>query len=300
MDRSITTTNTIRMLFSKKPKGDKTGFFTSPKRVLAYIALILFTLLWITPILIAIGTSLRTYSDILLQGGPFSMPAELVLTNYRVAWERGGLSHYLPNSFIITIPALFLTLFLSSLSAFALARFRFRGARLILVMFLAGNMLPPQVLMLPVFRLTDALGLYDTYWALILFHTAFQLGFCTFVFRNYMRTIPNEMLESARIDGCGEFRIYWQIMLPLILPAMAALATLEFTWIFNNYLWAIILLRSDSLKPITAGLAVLQGQYVTDWSVIIAGALMASIPTLLVFVFLQRYFLSGLTLGSYK
>ena len=296
----MTTTNKFRMTFTKKPTGKKDRFFSSPKRVLAYVALIIFTLMWITPIFIAIGTSLRTYSDILLQGGPFSMPRELVLTNYQVAWERGGLSHYLPNSFIITLPALFLTLFLSSLSAFALARFRFKGNRLIFVLFIAGNMLPAQVLMLPVFRLTDAIGLYDTYWALILFHTAFQLGFCTFVLRNYMRTIPNEMLEAARIDGCGEFRVYWQIMLPLTLPAMAALATLEFTWIFNNYLWAIILLRSDALKPITAGLAVLQGQYTTDWSVIIAGALMASIPTLLVFFFLQRYFVGGLTLGSYR
>lgn len=296
----MTTTNKFSITFTEKLTGDKDRFFSSPKRVLAYVALITFTLMWITPILIAIGTSLRTYSDILLQGGPFSMPRELVLTNYQVAWERGGLSHYLPNSFIITLPALFLTLFLSSLSAFALARFRFKGNRLIFVLFIAGNMLPAQVLMLPVFRLTDAIGLYDTYWALILFHTAFQLGFCTFVLRNYMRTIPNEMLEAARIDGCGEFRVYWQIMLPLTLPAMAALATLEFTWIFNNYLWAIILLRSDALKPITAGLAVLQGQYTTDWSVIIAGALMASIPTLLVFFFLQRYFVGGLTLGSYR
>jgi len=296
----MTTTNKFSITFTEKLTGDKDRFFSSPKRVLAYVALIIFTLMWITPILIAIGTSLRTYSDILLQGGPFSMPRELVLTNYQVAWERGGLSHYLPNSFIITLPALFLTLFLSSLSAFALARFRFKGNRLIFVLFIAGNMLPAQVLMLPVFRLTDAIGLYDTYWALILFHTAFQLGFCTFVLRNYMRTIPNEMLEVARIDGCGEFRVYWQIMLPLTLPAMAALATLEFTWIFNNYLWAIILLRSDALKPITAGLAVLQGQYTTDWSMIIAGALMASIPTLLVFFFLQRYFVGGLTLGSYR
>ena len=296
----MTTTNKFSITFAEKLAGDKDRFFSSPKRVLAYVALIIFTLMWITPILIAIVTSLRTYSDILLQGGPFSMPRELVLTNYQVAWERGGLSHYLPNSFIITLPALFLTLFLSSLSAFALARFRFKGNRLIFVLFIAGNMLPAQVLMLPVFRLTDAIGLYDTYWALILFHTAFQLGFCTFVLRNYMRTIPNEMLEAARIDGCGEFRVYWQIMLPLTLPAMAALATLEFTWIFNNYLWAIILLRSDALKPITAGLAVLQGQYTTDWSVIIAGALMASIPTLLVFFFLQRYFVGGLTLGSYR
>jgi len=294
----MATINTSRELAGRR--GGKAKFFTSPKRVLLYIVLVIFTAFWIVPILVAIGTAFRTNSDILLQGGPFSLPQELVLTNFQDAWQRGGLSRYIPNSFIITFPSLFLTLFLSSMSAYALARFRFRGNRLIFALFIAGNMLPFQVLMLPVFRLTDALGLYDTYWALILFHTAFQLGFCTFVLRNYMRTIPGEMLEAARIDGCGEFRIYWQIMLPLVLPAMAAVATLEFTWIFNDYLWAIVLLRSDALKPISAGLALLQGQYIQDWTVIIAGALMGTLPTMVVFIFLQRYFLGGLTLGSTK
>jgi multiple sugar transport system permease protein len=115
-----------------------------------------------------------------------------------------------------------------------------------------------------------------------------------------MRTVPGEILEAARIDGCGEFRIWAQIMMPLTLPALAALATLEFTWIFNDYLWAIVLLRTDALKPVTAGLATLQGQYVTDWTVIVSGALIATVPTVLLFIFLQRYFIEGLTLGASK
>jgi multiple sugar transport system permease protein len=142
--------------------------------------------------------------------------------------------------------------------------------------------------------------LYDTYLSLILIHTAFQLGFCTFVLRNFMRTVPHEISDAARVDGCSEFRIYWQIIMPLTLPALAALATLEFTWVFNDYLWAIILLRSDNLRPVTAGLATLRGQFNTDWPVITAGALLATIPTLIVFIFLQRYFIQGLTLGSSK
>jgi multiple sugar transport system permease protein len=133
-----------------------------------------------------------------------------------------------------------------------------------------------------------------------LIHTAFQLGFCTFVLRNFMKTVPSEIFDAARVDGCSEFRSYWQIMLPLSLPALAALATLEFTWIFNDYLWAIILLQSDTLKPVTAGLATLKGQFNTDWPVITAGAIIATLPTLIVFVFLQRYFIQGLTLGSNK
>lgn len=274
-------------------------YFKSPWRVLIYIVLVIAAFLWFVPILTGLITSLRTFDEILLNGF-ISWPETITLENFKTAWERGGLSRYLPNSFIITIPALVLTLFFSSLAAYALARFKFSGNRLIFFTFVGGMLLPFQVLLLPVFRLTDFLGLYDTYWGLILFHTAFQLGFCTFMLRNYMRTVPGEIIEAARIDGCSEVRIWAQIMLPLTLPAIAAVATLEFTWIFNDYLWAIVLLRSDSLKPITAGLATLQGQYVTDWPVIVAGALIGTLPTLLVFLFLQRYFIEGLTLGSTK
>jgi len=275
-------------------------FFSSPWRTVGFVALLLVTFIWLVPLLTALVTAFRSNDDIMLQGGPFSLPREIVLTNFQTAWERGGLSRYLPNSFIITLPSLLLTLFLSSLSAYALARFRFRGSRLIFFLYVGGTLLPFQVLMLPVFRLTDALGLYDTFAGLIAIHTAFQLGFCTFLLRNYMRTVPGEIMEAARIDGCGEFRIWWQIMMPLTMPAIAALATLEFTWIFNDYLWAIVLLRNDALKPVTAGLATLQGQYIMDWTVIVAGALLATVPTIFVFLFLQRYFIEGLTLGATK
>jgi multiple sugar transport system permease protein len=278
---------------------ESTSYFKSPWRTLLFVVLIFATFLWLIPILTGLVTSIRTFDDILFNG-LISWPKELTLENFSAAWDRGGLSRYLPNSFIITLPSLTLTLLLSSLGAYALARFKFRGNQLIFFTFVGGMLLPFQVLMLPVFQLTDKLGLYDTYWGLIAFHTAFQLGFCTFMLRNYMRTVPGEIIEAARIDGCSEFRIWWQIMIPLTVPAIAAIATLEFTWIFNDYLWAIVLLRSDKLKPITAGLATLQGQFITDWPVIVSGALLGTIPTLLVFLFLQRYFIEGLTLGSTK
>lgn len=259
----------------------------------------LLTALWLVPIIAAVVTSLRTYDDILLNGF-WSMPHVLTLENFAEAWHRGGLSHYLPNSFIITIPAMVATLFLSSLGGYALARFKFPGNRLILFIFVGGMMLPFQILLLPVFKLTDALHIYNTYWALIIFHTSFQLGFCTFVLRNYMRTVPGEILEAARVDGCGEFRIYRQIMMPLTLPAMGALATLVFTWVFNDFLWALILLQRDALKPVSTGLATLMGQYIMEWTVITAGSLIAAVPTVIVFLFLQRYFVAGLTLGATK
>ena len=167
-------------------------------------------------------------------------------------------------------------------------------------MYVAGTMLPFQILLLPVFLLTNKTGLYDTYWGVIIIHIAFQLGFCTFVLRNFMRTIPNEIMDAARIDGSSEFGIYWRIAVPLTVPAIAALATLEFTWIFNDYIWAFILVQRDALKPVTFGLAGLQGQYSTNWPLMVAAALLAAVPTLIVFFVLQRYFIGGLTLGSGK
>ncbi len=264
-----------------------------------YSFLIIFTLSYMAPFFSAILTSVRTQDDISLNGF-FSVPREIVLENYSEAWVRGGVSKYMLNSFIITIPALVGTIFLSSLSAYALARFKFPGNRLLYFMYVAGTMLPFQILLLPVFLLTNKLGLYNTYWGVILIHVAFQLGFCTFVLRNFMRTIPGDIMEAARIDGASEFGIYWRVVMPLTVPAIAAVATLEFTWIFNDYLWAIILVQNDDLKPVTAGLSTLQGQFITDWPLIVAGALIATVPTLIVFFALQRYFIGGLTLGSGK
>jgi multiple sugar transport system permease protein len=264
-----------------------------------FVFVLIAALVWLLPFIVALLTSFRTNDDI-LSNGLLALPKSIDLNSFRDAWTRGDLSKFLPNSFIITLPALAITLFLSSLSAYALSRFSFPGRRLILGVFVGGMMLPFQILLLPVFRLSENLGIYDTYWALIAIHAAFQLGFCTFVLRNYMVTLPDSLSEAAKIDGAREWAIYSRVIMPLVIPAMAAVATLEFTWIFNDYIWALILVRSSAKMPVTAGLAILQGQYIQDWTVIISGALMATLPTIAVFVFLQKYFIKGLTLGSNK
>ena len=264
-----------------------------------YVFLTVLAALWLIPIFAALFTAVRTMDDISINGF-WSIPQVITLNNFVEAWGSARVSQYLVSSFIVTIPSLFGMLFLSSLTAYALARFRFRLNLPIYFMFVAGTMLPFQILLLPVFLLVKSLNLYNTYFALIAIHTTFQMGFCVLVLRNFMRTVPSEIFEAARVDGCSEFKIYWRIMLPLSLPAMASLATLEFTWVFNDYIWALILVSKQELLPVTAGLATLRGQYTTDWPVITAGALLSTIPTLIVFVFLQRYFIQGLTLGSNK
>jgi multiple sugar transport system permease protein len=271
-----------------------------PYRIaLFYLFIVPLLFIWLIPIFMTLLTAVRSLDDITLNG-PFSWPSEIELQNFNQAWNQGGLSKYMTNSFIVTIPALLICLSLASMAGFALARFNFRGNLLIYFTFVGGSLLPFQILMLPVYRLSNTLNLYDTYWALIIFHGAFQIGFCTFVLRNFIRTIPGEIFDAARIDGASEFRIYRQHVLPLTLPAIAALATLEFTWIFNDYLWALILVQQDDLKPVTTGLASLRGEYIQAYNVQFAGTLIAVVPTVLLFIFLQRYFIQGLTMGSGK
>ena len=264
-----------------------------------FVFMIGFVLIWLLPVFGGILTAFRSMDD-LTTNGFWSLPDNLSGTYFFEAWTTGMLGRYLYNSFIITIPALAGTLFLSSLCGYALASYRFKGNFLIYVTFVGGMLLPFQLLMLPVFQLSNYFKIYDTYLGLIMIHMAFQLGFCTFFLRNFMMTVPPQMAEAARIDGCSEFRIYARIYLPLSLPAMAAVGTLEFTWIFNDYLWALVLLKDNNLKPVTTGLSTLQGQYIASWNVLVAGSLLATIPTVVVFIFLQRYFIEGLTMGSGK
>jgi multiple sugar transport system permease protein len=211
----------------------------------------------------------------------------------------------------VTIPAVIVTIIVASMVAFAVSRFSWRFNLVILLIFTAGNLLPPQVIIVPLFKLYNALRgvppplsdnslLYDQYFGVFLINFVFQLGFCIFVLSNYMKTISKEITESAIVDGAHVLRIWWSIVLPLCRPALAAMATLLFTFIYNDFFWALLLMKSGDRRPITSALNNLQGQFVTDTNVLAAGALLAAIPTILVYIALQRHFISGLTLGSTK
>ena len=168
-------------------------------------------------------------------------------------------------------------------------------------MYLAGMLLPFQILIIPVFFISNnIIHTYDTYIGVILFHIAFQLGFSSFFMRNFIKTIPTSIIEAAKIDGCSNFGIFFKVILPLMRPALAALSTLLFTWIWNDYLWALVLIQSDSLKPITVALENLKGQWVASYHLQSAGAILAAIPPVLIFAFLQKHFIKGLTMGSGK
>ena len=239
-----------------------------------------------------------------------AVEGQLTLRNYANAWTQGDFGLHFWNSAVITVPAVVLTLFLASCMAFVLARFSFRFNLTLLAVFLAANLLPPQALLVPVYRMFRAIQLpawlsssgtlLNNQLGVILINVAFQLGFCTFVLSNYMKTIPAEIYESARVDGASVTRQFFQLTLPLCRPPLAALATLQVTWIYNEFFWATVLLQSGDKFPITSSLNSLQGQFFTDYNLLSAGSVLAMLPVLVIFFALQRQFVSGLTLGSTK
>lgn len=260
----------------------------------------LLLLVWISPILASLLTSVKTLDE-LNSGLYWTWPKKFEFSNYSEAFIRGGFSKYFVNSLLVTLPAVAAILFLSSLNGFVLAKLRFRWNTWLGLMFVGGMLLPFQILLIPVFYLSNnVLHTYDTRIGLILFHVAFQLAFSSFFMRNFVKTIPDGIIEAARIDGCSEWKIYRTVVLPLMRPALAALATLQFTWIWNDYLWALILIQSDDLKPITSGLQNLKGQWIASYHLQSAGAVIAAIPPVLIFTFLQKHFIRGLTMGSGK
>jgi multiple sugar transport system permease protein len=208
------------------------------------------------------------------------------------------------------VPALLLTLWFSSMVAFVCSRYSWRFNIFLLSVFTAGNLLPQQIIIQPLFQfynrvplpewLSNSGKLNGSVWGLILIHVAFQSGFCTFVLSNYMKLLPKSLNEAARIDGAGAWKQYWQIIMPLTLPALAALATLEFTWIYNDFFWAVVLEQQGADRPITSSLANLGGEFFTDDNLIAAASMYVALPTLIVYFALQRYFVAGLTIGAEK
>jgi len=267
----------------------------------------IFAIVWLFPIAWTLWSSFRPYAEIRARG-VFSMPERLGVFNYADAIRRMDLPTYLWNSFAITAPAVVLTLFLGSLIGFVVSRYSFKFNVGMLLLFTAGNLLPPQLVFIPVFKaylqIGDLVGnrrfLYDSPWGVVLIHVAFQVGFATFVLSSYMKTIPKEISESAMVDGASVFRHYWNVMLPLLRPPLASLAVLMTTWIYNDFFWALVLMSTDAKRPITSALGRLTGEFVTDYNLLAAGAMIAALPTLLVFFVLRRQFVSGLALGATK
>ncbi|MEL0285364.1 MAG: carbohydrate ABC transporter permease [Paracoccaceae bacterium] len=275
----------------KRSKGTQIAYQT-----MVPVALIL----WLLPLIAVASFSVRPLADF-TNGNYWGMPSTFeFLTNYGRVFNDSDMPRYMLNSVLITVPTVIGAVALSCMTGFALGIYRFKGNLLIFFMFIAGNFVPFQILMVPVRDLTVSVGLYDTKLGLIMFHIAFQTGFCTLFMRNFIRALPFELIEAARVEGVAEWRIFWFVVLPLMRPAIAALSVLIFTFIWNDYFWAIVLTQGPDAQPVTAGITSFNSQYVAQYHLMSAGSIVAAVPPVVMFFMMQKHFIAGLTLGAVK
>ena len=273
---------------------------SAPVRGLYKAVLPVSLLLWLAPIVAVALTSIRGQAD-LNAGNYWGLPTQWqIAENYSAVFHNTPILHYIGNSFLVTIPTVIGAVALSCLAGFALGIYRFKLNLWVFFLFVGGNFVPFQILMVPVRDLSLKLGLYDTVTGLVLFHVAFQTGFCTFFMRNFIRDLPSELIDAARVEGATEIQIFWKVVLPLVRPAVAALAVLIFTFIWNDYFWATVLIQGDHAMPVTGGLKTLNGQWVAQWQLVSAGSIVAALPPVLIFFLMQKHFIAGLTMGATK
>ena len=252
---------------------------------------------WMLPLLGVAITSLRP-EEALARGEVWAWPRELAWDNYATVFRTSHIGRLIANSFAVTLASVAGALACATLAGHALAKHDFRGRHLLLAIFVGGNLVPFQTLMLPVRDLMLALGLYDTRWALIVFHVAFQTGFCTLFMRNFIRALPDELLEAARLEGASEWAVLRHVVLPLVRPALAGVAVLVFTFVWNDYFWSLVLVQSEDVRPLTAGLQTLRGMWQTSWSLVSAASIVAALAPVTMFFLMQQHLIAGLTYGA--
>ena len=256
--------------------------------------------IWLLPLIAVAMFSMKPAADF-TNGNYWGLPSSFeMFNNYGRVFFESNMPRYLLNSLFITIPTVIGAVALSAMAGFALGIYRFKGNLLIFFMFIAGNFVPFQILMVPVRDLTINLGMYDTIQGLVLFHIAFQTGFCTLFMRNFIRALPFPLIEAARVEGISEWRIFLYVILPLMKPALAALAVLIFTFIWNDYFWAVVLTQGPSAQPVTAGITEFNSQFRAAYHLMSAGSIVAALPPVAMFFLMQKHFIAGLTLGAVK
>ena len=270
-----------------------------PWQLAVFFCLSILALLFLAPTFGVLLSSVKTRRDIAL-GQLWTLPDGLYLGNFQQIFENPAIYTYFANTLLVTAPATVASITLGVLAGYVFAKMPFRGSHALFMVVVAGMFFPPQIVLIPLFRLYNAMGLLDTLWPMIITHTAMGLPICTLIMRNFFATVPTSMLEAAIIDGASQWQILWKIVLPVCLPALAVLATLQFTWIWNDFLWPLIFTQSDDKRTIMLGIISLRGQYSVAWGVQGALSILASLPTLLVFLFFQRWFIKGMTMGAVK
>jgi len=275
------------------------------RRALIYILLILACALYLIPVYVLLVTGLKSFAEVNLDT-MWNLPASFSLQSFVRAWVGDplngvlGLSGNFSNSLLLVVPATLLSAILGSMNGYVLSKWKFRGADTLFTLFLFGMFIPYQSILIPLVQTLQAMGLYGSIPGLILVHVVYSIPITTLIFRNYYAVVPNELLEAGRIDGAGFFGVYRHIIFPISLPGFVVVMIWEFTAVWNDFLFAVTITSKPAVQPVTVALNNLAGSFVVEWNVQMAGALMAALPTLLVYIFLGRFFMRGLLAGSVK
>ena len=264
-----------------------------------FLSLCVLAMLFLLPTVGVLLSSVKTTRDISM-GELWSLPTSLFLGNFSEVLANPAVHQYFLNTLLVTLPATAVSITLGALAGYVFAKLPFRGSNALFLAIVAGMFFPPQVILVPLFRLFNGLGLIDTLWPVIIVHSALGIPICVLMMRNFFATVPNALREAAIMEGANEWQVLTRVVLPLSQPALAVLATLQFTWIWNDFLWPLIFTQSDNKRTIMIGIVNLKGQYAVAWGVQGALSLVASLPTLVVFLFFQRFFIKGMTMGAVK
>jgi glucose/mannose transport system permease protein len=278
----------------------------NPARIGIYTLLILFAIVFLIPLYVMLVSSLKTFTEVQDLSRLWSLPSGLNFESFVSAWagipEKGlrGLSRNLLNSINLTVPATIISSLLGSLNGYVLSKWKFRGANIVFPLMLFGMFIPYQSVLIPLTQTLSVIGLGGTLWGLVLVHVVYGIPITTLIFRNYYAGIPTDLVEAARIDGAGILGVYWRIMFPISMPGFVVVIIWQFTNIWNEFLFAVSILQKPELQPVTVALRNLSGSQIKEWNMVMAGALIVALPTLLIYIIMGRYFIRGLLAGSVK
>ncbi|MBK8024834.1 MAG: carbohydrate ABC transporter permease [Chloroflexi bacterium] len=273
------------------------GYSELFSRALVYFVFVVLAVIAIYPMIWTVSNSLKT--DVDLFENTWEFPQSPRWANYERAWEF-GIARYMVNSVLVTASSVFGTIVISTMAAYALARFRFPGQNVLFFFILGGLMLAPQVTLIPLFRTLVNLGIYNTYFALILPNIAFGIPFTTFLLRAYIMGLPREIEEAAYIDGAGSFGVFRHVIVPLSRPMIASAIVLESMRVWNEFMFALTFIESNDLKTMPVGIMSFTSALRTEFTVVMAGLVITALPMILVFLIAQRQFIRGLSAGGIK
>lgn len=269
------------------------------RRLTIFVVLLILGFLFLLPTAGVLLSSVETRGQI-AQGHLWVLPSRFYFGNFEAILANPAIRQYLLNSLIVTVPGTIASTALGVLAGYVFAKLPFRGSEFVFLALVSGMFFPPQVILVPLFRLFAGWGLVNTLWPVFIINTALGIPICTLLMRNFFATVPTALREAAILEGANEWQILTKVVLPLSLPALAVLATLQFTWIWNDFLWPLIFTQSNSEHTIMVGLVDLKGQYSVAWGAQGAVSIIASLPTLGIFLFFQRFFIKGMAMGAVK